>query len=288
MIKDIQHYLQKDAFEISAQFTLMTLLFNQVGNNFSRPFILFFAALAILLVNGFKQRFIWITLFFFTSFRVVYEWPMADNHAYLLALWCLVLLVSCNNNLKEKIIANNARILIGLVFLLACIQKILSPDYLDGTFFQYLLLTDNRFEDFTVLFSDITYQQIDNARELLGLYQFSSFSSEKNIVPDSSSFRILVLSATWWNLIDQLAVACCFLAPNNSFLNRKRDVSLLVFCLTTYAVAPVPGFGWLLVSMALAQCRNNSNIRIAYICTFFIILFYSNVYIWGLLADFFT
>ena len=112
------------------------------------------------------------------------------------------------------------------------------------------------------------------------------FRSDR-IVPVSAKFNVLVVFSTWWNLLDQIAVASCFLAPENSFLYKKRDFSLLIFCITTYAVAPVPGFGWLLVSMALAQCENNNKVRIAYICTFFIILFYYEVPMWRILIDFF-
>jgi len=287
MVKAIHNYLHKDAFEISAHFTLVSLLFNQVGNSFSRPFILCISALALLLANGFKQRLIWLMLTFFTSFRVIHEWPMADNHAYLLALWCLTLFIaSCNPAKARMIIGDNGRVVIGLVFLLASVQKLMSADYLDGTFFQYLFLTDNRFEDFTVLFGNVSFQQIYQAQDLLNQYQFSSFSTDKNIVPSSLEFHLLVTISTWWNLIDQLAVACCFLAPVGSYLHRKRDFSLMLFCITTYAVAPVAGFGWLLVSMGLAQCEHNTKIRIAYMSLFFIILFYYEVHIWRILVDF--
>jgi len=285
-IKILKQYVQRDAVEIAAQFTLLTLLFAHVGNAFTRPFILFIAAISILLPHGYRQPYIWLALCFFTSFRVFYEWPMADNHAYLLALWCLVLSISCFSQSTSRILANNARILIGLIFLLASVQKISAPDYLDGTFFRYLFLADNRFEDFVVLFGNVSYEQLDHAKELLNHYQFSSFSTEKNIVPDSSELKFLVSFSTWWNLLDQIAVACCFLAPANSFLYKKRDFSLLIFCITTYAVAPVPGFGWLLVSMGLAQCVNNNMIRVAYMCSFFIILFYYEVLVWGILVDF--
>jgi len=172
VINVLKHYVQKDAIEIAAQFTLITLLFAQVGNSFTRPFILLIAATGILLPQGYRQPQIWLALCFFTGFRVFYEWPMADNHAYLLALWCLTLSIACFSQSTGRILANNARILIGLIFLLASIQKISAPDYLDGTFFRYLFLADIRFEDFVVLFGNISYQDIDNARGVLKTEHF--------------------------------------------------------------------------------------------------------------------
>ena len=286
IIKALQRYTQKNAVEIAAQFTLLTLLFAQVGNSFSRPFILLLAALGLLLPHNYRQPQIWLALCFFTSFRVIYEWPMADNHSYLLALWCLVLSVACYSQETGRILANNARLLIGLVFLLASFQKIISPNYLDGTFFRYLFLADNRFEDFVVLFSRISYQQIDNARALLDVAQLSPLTADDEIVPVSPEFHLLVILSTWWNLLDQIAVACCFLAPVNSRLHKSRDFMLLIFCITAYAVAPVSAFGWLLISMALAQCEATDRVRIAYFSAFFLVLFYYEVPWAEILVDF--
>ena len=129
IIKALQRYVKKDAVEIAAMFTLLTLLFGHVGNSFTRPFILLIAAMGILLPHGYRQPQIWLALCFFSSFRVFYQWPMADNHAYLLALWCLTLSIACFSQSTGRILANNARILIGLIFFLASVQKISAPEY---------------------------------------------------------------------------------------------------------------------------------------------------------------
>ena len=47
-----------------------------------------------------------------------------------------------------------------------------------------------------------------------------------------------------------------------------------LFCATTYALAPVAGFGWLIATMGLAQCRPGQRpLRMAYITVFVLILF---------------
>jgi len=280
-------FSRNNTADISAQLTLLTLLYTQVGNFLTRPFILSLAAIGLLSRQVRQQSLLWFSLFCLTAYRMLDQWPMADNHAYLLALWCLTFFLYNYREASLTILANNARILIGLVFLLASFQKINADDYLNGSFFRYLFLTDDRFEDFAILFGNISYQQIDDARRLLDAYQFLSTLSHDQIVPLSSEFHVLVIIATWWNLFDQIIVACCFLAPINSLLFKSRDFVLLVFCLTTYAVAPVPGFGWLLISMALVQCESRLRVYIAYYVTFFLILFYYHVHWTQLLAEFF-
>ena len=61
---------------------------------------------------------------------------------------------------------------------------------------------------------------------------------------------------------------------------------LLAFCVTTYALAPVAGFGWLIATMGLAQCRPRQRLlRGAYLAVFILILLYSEIPWTGVLAD---
>jgi len=288
-LKKISQYLslkelsQKNVAELSIQLTLLTLVLTQVG----RPLILSLAAIGLLSNRFCKHPLLWFSIFLLTGFRVFDQWPMADNHAYLLSLWCLTLFLTSYRESSTRILANNARILIGLVFLLASFQKISAADYMNGTFFRYLFLADDRFEDFAVLFGHISYQQIDDARKLLDAYQFSPTLFHGEVAPVSAQFHLLVLLASWWNVLDQIVVAFCFLSPTNSLLYKHRDFVLLIFCITTYAVAPVPGFAWLLISMALAQSEPKSHIQIAYFVTFFIVIFYYHIPWTTILVDFF-
>jgi hypothetical protein len=48
-----------------------------------------------------------------------------------------------------------------------------------------------------------------------------------------------------------------------------RHLLLLAFCLTTYAIAPVAGFGWLLAILGLSQCPDEWRaLRSAYVVIF--------------------
>jgi hypothetical protein len=48
--------------------------------------------------------------------------------------------------------------------------------------------------------------------------------------------------------------------------------------MTTYAIAPVEGFGWLLVAMGIAQSEQERRVmRVMYLGVFFIILFYREI-----------
>jgi hypothetical protein len=87
--------------------------------------------------------------------------------------------------------------------------------------------------------------------------------------------RSLALAATWATLALEAAVAIAFLAP----LGRRvwlRHWLLLCFCATTYAIAPVVGFGWLLLAMGAAQCAPHARrTRLAYLGVFALLIFYA-------------
>ena len=88
---------------------------------------------------------------------------------------------------------------------------------------------------------------------------------------------MLVWLSTAWNLFEQTLVAVTFLAPTNSRLGRLRDVALLLFCYTIYAVVPVVSFGWLLLAMGVSQSRPSSVLRVGYLAAFLILVFYIEV-----------
>jgi hypothetical protein len=269
----VRELLHRERHLLAAQLTALCLLFVPVGNAVVRPLTLGVAAVALLLPRLTLHAPLWLALTALTAWRVIADWPLADNHAYLLSFWCLALALAGASAEPDKVLAGNGRWLIALVFLLASTQKWSSSSYLDYSFFQYTLLTDERFEDFVVLFTGLDYEALDRYRDYLEGTWRNGLT-----VPDlPADFRMLALLSTWWNLLEQPMVTIAFLVPSASWLGRQRDGWLLLFCVTVYAVAPVTGFGWLLLAMGVAQCRDDIRPRAAYLLTFALLLVYEHV-----------
>lgn len=262
-----------DPNELAARLTLLALLFTQIGSWHIRPLVLLLAGYGLLAPGAFRSPVLWLALAGLTGWRVLADWPLADNHAYLLVYWCLALSISFSGPDTARIMAQQSRWLIGLVFAFAVIQKTTAENFVDGTFFATLYLLDPRFEDLTVLLTPLGYPDIEAARELMEAdLRVVTRSSLPFEVP--ASLRLMSWFSTWWSLLEQAAVAITFLAPVSSWLYRKRDVFLILFCLTAYAVAPVPGFGWLLIAMAVSHCES-ARIRAIYLLSFaFLALYY--------------
>jgi hypothetical protein len=88
----------------------------------------------------------------------------------------------------------------------------------------------------------------------------------------------LVLTSTWGVLAIEALVAFAFLYPRGERASWVHHISLLLFCGLTYAIAPVAGFGWLLLTMGIALCRPDQRmLRGTYVAMWFLVLFYSEI-----------
>lgn len=267
------------AIDLALRLTLLDLLLRPVGNWALRPMILCLATLALLRSRWLRQPVLWLILAGLTGTRAVLDWPLADNHAYLLAYWCLAVALALMARDAEQCLAFNGRLLIGLVFVFACVWKfVVSDNYLDGTFLQVTFLTDPRFAGFSQVAGGLDARTYEALSEFVGQHRDAEPARDGGGLALPARFAALALAATVWNLFINAALAVVFLWPTSRGPHRLRHVLLLSYCAITYAVATVDGFGWLLLAMGVAQCGlAQRRTRLAYITVFVLIIFYREV-----------
>ena len=170
----IQWIAGLDTVNLALQLTLLDLMLRRVGNWAIRPVVLILAAAGLLFRRFRRQPVLWGALAALAALRVLLDWPLADNHAYLLCYWCTAVFLAHQVEDTREALAFDGRFLIGLVFAFATLWKLaLSPDFLDATFFRITLLTDDRFADFARLAGGLSQEQLAGAREALGSVQCS-------------------------------------------------------------------------------------------------------------------
>jgi hypothetical protein len=262
----------RDAVLLSAQLACATLLLAPVGSGLIRAGALALALLGLLLPAAALAAPLWVALAALTALRVLLDWPMSDNHGYLLSIWCVALAVSLAAPRPRAVLAGNARLLIGLAFALATLQKLMAPDYLDGTFFRWALAEDPRFE---ALGASLGRSGADLERTRAWLDAGPGAPGGAAFV-ETPALRSAAALLTWATFLFEGAVALAFLSPRALSLSRARDPALAAFCVLTYAIAPVAGFGWLLVSMGVAQCEGPRT-RWLYLAAFAAILLHHEI-----------
>jgi len=261
---------------LALRLTLVALLLHPIGSGMLRPAFLALAVAGLVLPRILHHPALWLALAALAGGRVVAGWPLADNHAYLLAYWALAAGLSLLAPDPSRALAWNGRALVALAFAFAAFWKLLSPDYLDGRFFRVTLVEDRRFERLATTLGGIDADSLLERRAFVSQHA-DGREPGRDAAPEPARLRALALAATWLTLALEAAVALAFLAPLGG-RDWLRHVLLLSFCATTYAVAPVAGFGWLLLAMGASQCAADARrTRFAYVGTFTLLVFYAGL-----------
>jgi hypothetical protein len=275
---------QIDPVDLALRLTLLDLLLRPIGDWHIRPAMLAIAGAGLLVPGWLRKSPLWFALAGLTAVRAWADWPLADNHAYLISYWCLAAGISLTVKDTEACLALNGRLLIGLAFGFAVIWKLLlSPDFLDGTFLRVTMLQDPRFEGWTLLSTGLSPEELEAHRASLARHLDSPPYDAVSGPEISARFSVLATATTFWTAAIELAIAVTFLWWKGAFFSRARHALLIVFCVTTYAVATVDGFGWLLISMGVAQCAPQLvRTRALYLASYALIIVYREVP-WALL-----
>ena len=251
------------------------------------PFVLAAACLSLVVRAIRRAPITWLLVAVLVAARIVLVWPLSDNHIYLLAYWCLAIGLALSGPMPAATLSVSSRWLLGAAFAMAVLWKaVLSPDYVDGRFFRVTLLTDERFADASLVFGGLSRDQMAENRSFLEPLPEGAELLNPPAFVEPPRLRVFAAVATWGGLLLEASVALFCLIPAEGRIQLARHAALLTFCATTYALAPVAGFGWLLATMGLAQCRpHQRSLRGAYLVVFVLILMYSEIPWTGVLAD---
>ena len=197
-----------------------------------------------------------------------------DNHEWLLAYWLLALGLSRRLPEPAAALATSARWLIGAAFAFAVLWKAVTPEYLSGGAFHGFLLLDPRFAGLAAAVSDLTLADGERGRVVANALRVVGDPGLRVALPDAPAVARLAAVMTGWTLAIEAAVAAAFLAPRRWGGDRVRHATLLAFLFTTYALAPVLGFGWLLVALGLAHAplSRHPGLLAAYVAAFGLVL----------------
>ena len=265
--------------DTALRLTAIALLLRPMGPWYIRPLILAAAVLALVRPRALHSTWLWGTIALATAIRIAEDWPMADNHIYLLCYWTLAIALSLRTADAAAALASSSRWLLGLAFVCAVLWKgVLSPDFLDGRFFRVTLLTDPRFGTAAQLVGGLSAEDLKMNRRALAVLPEGAELLDPPTVLEPTRLRAFATASTWGILALESLIAALMLAPQRDRVAVPAHVVLLMFCAVTYAFAPVAGFGWLLLVMGLAQLPSSRPwLAGAYLAVFLVVLFFDEV-----------
>lgn len=205
------------------------------------------------------------------------NWMLVDNHVFLATYWLVA--VACARSApgpsRAPALARAAAALIGLTMLFATVHKLRTPEYLSGDFFHLTFLTEPRFAPLGwVLGEDLGQIAVANDERLAAL-EGDPTQGAVALLTSGSKLGELARAMSIVVVAFELLLAVLWLLPSDSPLARRwRHASLLAFALSTYLIAPVPGFGGILVIVGLADTRpGEGKLRAAYLVVLLHVLF---------------
>lgn len=194
------------------------------------------------------------------------------NHKYAMTYWCLAMACAMSVDTPREVMAVNARLLIGWFFLFATFWKIYSPEFMDGSFFHFVFLSDHRFLNVAEAIGGMPRElAIENLAAIDQLKQFDVVPQPVTLT-DTPWIAPMALFMAWWTIVIEGMLAVLFLWPAQGKFVQWRSAILLAFCVTTFPIATVQGFAALLAMMGYAQCEPTSTrLRLAFLALFLIL-----------------
>lgn len=257
---------------LALRMTAILLLLRAQGPPLVQAALLGIGAVGLLVPRALVSPALWFAAAALLAARIASDWPLADNHIYLFGYWCLALGLGLGASQPSATVGRTARWLLACAFTLAVGWKLaLSPDFADGRFFRMTLLVDARFEDLVRLVGGMGYDEIDRHRAALAPLGAGAVLAPDDSLVEPPALRRLALALTWAGLVAETAIAAVFLAPLPESRRWWRHLLLIGFCTVTYPIAPVAGFGWLLLAMGAAQ-DVNGRWRVAYVAAWLVVL----------------
>ncbi len=208
-----------------------------------------------------------------------------DNHVYVFALLLILGTIAVHLHHSEgdwkKAFGFNARVMMGLIFLFAGIGKLLAPEFLDGSFFEFFLTTDSRFKGFSHVLlkgQDSILSEngmmLDSLLDTLHPETALFFLKSAPVIEQSSIYM------TYWTILIEMLTAILFLMPGRYKLSGYREIPLIIFIVTTYPIATVPGFARSLLTLAFIDnyTLNKGRKRILYSLLYLFIFIFTSIF----------
>ena len=270
--------------ELAVTLAAVVLLLRPMGVWYVQAPLLLIGALSIVRPATARVPGLWLIAAITIAVRLVIEWPLPDNHIYLLAYWCFAAAIALHGSAPERDLAESSRLLIAGAMTMAFLWKaFLSPDYMDGRFFRVTLIDDPRFEAVAMLAGSLSEEQVVENRAALDPLPAGAELLDGPELHEPGGMRALARGLTWGGVCVEAMLAVVMWIPGR----RVRPIQhalLLAFCLVTYFFAPVAGFGWLLLIMGLCLCRPDQHVlRGTYTVAFFVVLLATEIP-WSALA----
>jgi len=197
------------------------------------------------------------------GFYVISDWHEVGGNEWLLLYFFVAIFLSNFAYNQREVLRNSARLLIGFVFLLAIVWKVVPGEFARGDVVIFDMIATERLSSFAIALTSLS-KEIVRENNLLVRSLPSLEAIQLQSAPGIRTLANLVVIATF---VIEGAIAVSFLLLRGKLASWARDLSLSVFLVFAYLVLPVASFGTLFSVLGYVQTDKDS-FRGLYLLTF--------------------
>jgi hypothetical protein len=188
---------------------------------------------------------VWWSLCALLAVGHLWRWYDIANHRWLMLAWTMACAWSVSRGDVMRVLRVNARLMIAIAFMAGAIQKLVFGGWYDGL---YLELYAHHQPWFATALG-VGDSQVHSG---LSLLRWGVIDELVLPLSEVGRSRLPLIAVSWAVIVGELAIGCLFMAKPGPRVVTWRTWSLLAFAWIAYPLAPVRGFGWLLLIMTAA------------------------------------
>lgn len=274
----IKFFEQADRFSLVGYLTLFMLVFFGPNEWFALPIYQITLLFSLLVSKILRSPVLWGILSL-TTFAALFDfWETVDNHMWLMLYWLLVMFFATLSSRMYKtdtldFLKHNAVFILIFTMGVSVLQKILGGVFLNGSFFEFTILTDERFYLVAHYLGGISTFDFFNNVDML-----SNVADPYSplVIKTSNAIRTVSLIFTYAIVLLEALIAALFL-----FKNKKAHLWAHIlnglFIVTVYFIAPVYAFAFLITVLGIASLntdKSSSKLILMYVALMVLIFLY--------------
>ena len=165
----------------------------------------------------------------------------------------IVLFAKRNDEDWPRLFRKLVRWVIGIGFLIIATGRLLSAEYLDGSYHEFHFLTDRSLHRATSALTGLGTPELYGVSQSFTQLLSSTDPSRQISVLTNPMLRPTALLWAYFTVFLQAMIAITFLAPRGSWLNRRREWFLIAFIVGTFPLDTAPGFATMVACAAFIQ-----------------------------------
>lgn len=209
-----------------------------------------------------KKWQLWIPLTLITATAHFVDWLPVDNHKWLMLYWLLAFSIGTivhrfDMQALRDLLRTTAWFMLIFLMFFSVVQKVIGGDYLNGAFFEYTIISEDRFYPIAHFLGGMSNEDFFGNDE-----QFWPKDGGGNLLPEfklntSERITIIALGMSYLLILIELLIPA-YLLFRDSLSQNIAHILNGVFVVGVYLVAPVYSFAFFICLLGIASQQKRS------------------------------